>query len=119
MHWDQEFAMFIMTTLVPTLFSCNNEKLEISNQTFIIIWKAYTSPNPLPPTYPLYALDIVEDYGWPLSNEANETFLTVLTKKSKIGKPLRLTQPTFDFKAFSPRLLKNENIKSVKHVTDQ
>ena len=35
-----------------TLFSCNDEKLEVWNQTFIIILKAYTGPNPLPPNIP-------------------------------------------------------------------
>ena len=53
---DQEFAKFIKTTLVHALFSCNNEKLEVSNQTFIIILKAYTSPNPLPPNVPFVRL---------------------------------------------------------------
>ena len=48
----QEFSKFIMTTLFHTLYSCNNEKLEVSNQTFIIILKAYIGPNPLPPNVP-------------------------------------------------------------------
>ena len=48
----QEFAKFIMTMLFHILFSCNNEKLEVSNQTFIIILNAYTGPNPLPPNVP-------------------------------------------------------------------
>ena len=68
LHCGQEFAKFIMTTLFHTLFSCNNEKLDVSNQTFIIILKAYTGPNPLPPTYSLYVRDNVEDYGWPLND---------------------------------------------------